>query len=247
MTNLNPTSEAPKPSDKAPEGVVGGTFRLDAMSSAGGDAAPTETASAPRKTWKSTQSIALAVLIAAGAGIVYGMRQAGIGPMAAFATTKMPDYDVTKAPSSRTADHQRILRDLAATSVTGQVPPEQVQKNPFMLADLLLDDAAPVGEDQTAAAERARQERMRRDAEAHRRMVETALDRMKLNGIMGADASGASGVARINGELYRVGEEIEELFVLKAIHPRSVELEANGQIVQVSLDSNDQKSPRKKK
>lgn len=245
---MNPTTEPGNTTEQTPDGVVGGTFRLDAMSPGAGDAAAADAVQTPRKSWKSTQTIALLVLLAAGGGIVYGMRQAGIGPMAAFATTKMPDYDVTKAPGSKTADHQRILKDLAATNITGQVPADKVQKNPFLLADLLGDDTAPVGEDQTAAAERARQERMRRDSEAHRKMVESELAGMKINGIMGADATGNAGVVRLNGDLYRVGEEVAELFTVKAIHPRSVELDSKGEVFTVSLDAtNDSKGSKKKK
>jgi len=248
VTNLNPTAENTSQTEATPDGVVGGTFRLDAMSPGAADSAPAEAAAAPRRGWKSTQSIALLVLVAAGGGIVYGMRQAGIGPMAAFATTKMPDYDVTKAPGSRTADHQRILKDLASTNITGQVPANQVQKNPFLLADLLGDEVAPVGEDQSAAQERARQERMRRDSEARRKMIESTLAGMKINGIMGADASGNAGVARINGDLYRVGEQVADTFTLKAIRPRSVELDVGGEVFTVSIDaSNDPKGAKKKK
>lgn len=246
--NLNSVPEPANSAEKAPEGVVGGTFRLDSMSPGAGDGAGSDLAAPPRKGWKSTQTIALVVLLGAGGGIVYGMRQAGIGPMAAFATTKMPDYDVTKAPGSKTADHKRILKDLSSTNVTGQVPANQVQKNPFLLADLLGDEAAPVGEDQSAATERARMERMRRDAEAHKKIVEGELSRMVVNGIMGADSTGTAGVARLNGDLFRVGDEVAELFTVKAIHARSVELESKGEVFTVSLDaSNDPKGSKRKK
>ena len=99
-----------------------------------------------------------------------------------------------------------------------------------------------------AKFERARQERMKRDAEAHRKMIESELAGMKINGIMGADASGNAGVARLNGELYRVGDEVAELFIVKAIRPRSVELDADGQVFTVSLDVvNEPKGSKKKK
>jgi hypothetical protein len=190
------------------------------------------------------------VLVIAGGGIVYGMRQAGIGPMAVFATAKMPDYDVTKSTGSKTADHKLILRDLASTGVTGQVPADQVQKNPFVIAELLHEDVAAIGDDQSAAHEKARQERMKRDSEAHRKMVESELAGMKVNGIMGADSTGTAGVVRIDGELYRVGDEVAELFKLKAIHSRSVELldEHRNETHTVSLDgTNESKSSKKKK
>ena len=146
MTNLNPTApqgQTDKP-EAAPDGVVGGTFRLEAMS-ASGDAPAIDPSVAPaRKGLRSTQTIALALLVAAAGGVVYGMRQAGIGPMGALATTKMPDYDVTKAPGSKTADHKRVLAQLEATTTGAQVPADQVQKNPFRLADLLSTDGGPV-------------------------------------------------------------------------------------------------------
>lgn len=249
MTNMNPNAEPGNPNqEQVPDGVVGGTFRLDAMSPGTEDGGSAGSAAVPRRGWRSTQTIALAVLLAAGGGIVYGMRQAGIGPMAAFATTKMPDYDVTKAPGSKTADHKRILKDLASTNITGQVPADQVQKNPFLLADLLGEETVVAGEDATAAQERARHEREKRDAEAHRKMVEHELAGMKINGIMGATAAGDTGVVRINGELYRVGDDVVELFTLKAIQSRGVELESNGQVFTVSLDaSNEAKGSKKKK
>jgi len=236
------TPEAP------PQGVIGGTFRLDTMAPGASEAAQSEIPAPARRGWRSTQSMALAVLLVAGGGIVYGMRQAGIGPLASFATSQMPDYDVTKAPGSKTADHQRILKDLAATNITGQVPADKVQKNPFLLADLLGTEPVIPGEDTSAASERASQERIKRDAEAHRRMIDSELAGMKINGIMGADATGAQGVARLNGELYRVGEEVAQLFIVKSIRPRSVELEAMGEVFTVSLDAPaDGKGPRKKK
>jgi hypothetical protein len=244
MTNLNPT--APHgPTDKAepaPDGVVGGTFRLEALS-ASGDATPVDPAVAPaRKGLRSTQTIALALLVAAAGGVVYGMRQAGIGPMGALATTKMPDYDVTKAPGSKTADHRRVLAQLEASTTGAQVPADQVQKNPFRLADLLSTDAGPADDGASEAAERARAERMRRDAEARAKRVAGELASLKVNAIMG----GSNPVARIGGDLYRVGDTVGE-FTVTAIRAREVDLESDGQTYTLSLDQPDPRKPVKKK
>ncbi|MBX3402971.1 MAG: hypothetical protein KF699_06095 [Phycisphaeraceae bacterium] len=244
MTNLNPT--APQgPADKpeaAPDGVVGGTFRLEAMS-ASGDAPPLDPSVAPaRKGLRSTQTIALALLVVAAGGVVYGMRQAGIGPMGALATTKMPDYDVTKAPGSKTADHKRVLAQLEATTTGAQVPADQVQKNPFRLADLLSTDGGPVDDGASEAAERARAERVRRDAEARAKRVAGELASLKVNAIMG----GSTPVARLGGDLYRVGDTVGE-FTVTAIRAREVDLESDGQTYTLSLDQSDpRKSVRKK-
>lgn len=244
MTNLNPT--APQgPTDKpepAPDGVVGGTFRLEAMSTSG-DAPAIDPSVAPaRKGLRSTQTIALALLVAAAGGVVYGMRQAGIGPMGALATTKMPDYDVTKAPGSKTADHKRVLAQLEATTTGAQVPADQVQKNPFRLADLLSTDGGPVDDGASEAAERARAERVRRDAEARAKRVSAELNSLKVNAIMG----GSTPVARLSGELYRVGDAVGE-FTVTAIRAREVDLESDGQIYTLSLDQSDPRKSAKKK
>lgn len=244
MTNLNPTGpqgSTDKP-DAAPDGVVGGTFRLDAMAPGSADGATDVLAAPPRKGLRSTQTIALALLVAAAGGVVYGMRQAGIGPMAAFATTKMPDYDVTKAPGSKTADHKRVLAQLEAANTGSQVPADQVQKNPFRIADLLATDAEPLDENAGEAAERARAERMRRDAEAREKRVATELAGLKVNSIMG----GSNPVARISGELYRVGDVIGE-FTVKDIRSREVDLDSDGHVYTLSLDQADTKKSAKRK
>lgn len=244
MTNLNPTAPqgAPDKPDAAPDGVVGGTFRLEAMA-AGADPAPVDPSVAPaRRGLRSTQTVALALLVAAAGGVVYGMRQAGIGPMGALATTKMPDYDVTKAPGSKTADHKRVLAQLEATTTGAQVPPDQVQKNPFRLADLLSTDAGPIDDGASEAAERARAERARRDAEARAKRVASDLASLKVNAIMG----GSTPVARLSGEMYRVGDRVGD-FTVTAIRAREVDVEADGQTYTLSLDQPDPKKAPKRK
>lgn len=235
MTRLNTgsdlapaaTSDASADSEK---GLVGGTFRLDAMSP--GSAADASAMSAPRKSG-ATQAAFFAVLVVAAGGIVYGMRQLGIGPLKSFAAIKTPDYDVTKGVSVANSDHQRVLRELSAAAVTAQVPPEQVQKNPFRLADAL--GPAPTGEDDAKRSEaqrRAAEEKARKESEARKRQIETRVAQLKINAIM----TGARPMARVGDSLVRVGDTIDELFKVKAINNRSIEVEADGVTYLISLD-----------
>ncbi|MBX3385316.1 MAG: hypothetical protein KF768_01955 [Phycisphaeraceae bacterium] len=224
--DLRDAAGAPNETEK---GLVGGTFRLDAMSP--GSAADASEMSAPRKTG-ATQAAFFAVLIVAAGGVVYGMRQMGIGPLKSFGAIKAPEYDVTKGVSVANSDHQRVLRELSAAALTAQVPPEQVQKNPFRLADAL--GPAPGDDDakRSEAQRRAAEEKTRKEAEARKRQIETRLTQLKINSIM----TGARPMARVGDSMVRVGDTIEELFKVKAINNRSIEVEADGVTYLLSLD-----------
>lgn len=218
------------PQTETEKGLVGGTFRLDAMSP--GSAADAAAMSGPRKS-AATQAIFFAVLVVAAGGIVYGMRQLGIGPLKGFGSVKAPDYDVTKGVSVTNSDHQRVLRELTAATNTAQVPPEQVQKNPFRLADALgTPTETDTDANKSEAQRRAADERARKEAEAHRKAVESKLAGLKINSIM----TGAKPMARIGDTLVRVGDTLDETFKIKAINPRSIELEADGVTYLLSLD-----------
>lgn len=204
----------------------GGVFRLDSM---GGPAegAP-EALVAPKKGRLSMQTLFLGLLLLGGGGLIYGMRIVGIGPLSAIANAKVPEYDLSK-PGSRTAEHQRVLNDLNTSHVKAQVPVDQVQKNPFRMADVLGPETTT---EDPAAAAKASAERFKRDQEAKRRRVESTLASLKVHGILG----GSNPVARIGDQAVRVGEMVADMFTVSAIHGRSVDLEFEGDIFTLNLD-----------
>jgi hypothetical protein len=204
-------------------GAPGGVFRLEAMAPGVENA---EALAQPKKRKLSTQTLILAMLLVAGGGLVYAMRVLGIGPLTTLGATKMPDYDLTSG-KSKTAEHKRVLEQLNAANVTTQVPVEQVQKNPFVMSELLGPEPTAADPNAKAGAERAK-----RDADARKRRFETALNGLKLNGVLG----GSNPVARISGDAVRVGDVVGEIFKVKAIHDRRVELEFDGQIFTLSMD-----------
>lgn len=211
--------------------LAGGAFRLDAMSP--GTEAEGTVLSAPKKPNIVVQLGFFAVLLVAAGGVVYSMRKMGIGPLKAFAATKMPDYDVTRS-TALGADHQKVLNDLQRASSAAQVPADQVQKNPFRLADSMNNSA----EDDAADAKKTEQQRLaaaarvKRDAEARAKAIEAKLNTIKIHSIM----RGATPVARVNEDFVRVGDTIDELFLVKAINERSIEVDADGVTYLLSLD-----------
>ncbi len=230
---LAPTSginDSLQPGTQSEKGLVGGTFRLDAMSP--GSATEASGMSGRRKS-AGMQAVFFAVLVVAAGGVVYAMRQMGIGPLKGFASMKAPDYDVTKGVSVANSDHQRVLKELSAATQTAQVPPEQVQKNPFRLADALGTSPAPdEGATKSEAQRRAAEEKARKDAETRHKQIEAKLATLKINSIM----TGSKPMARLGDTLVHVGDMLDETFKVKAINSRSVELEANGVTYLLSLD-----------
>ncbi|MCC6320684.1 MAG: hypothetical protein IT438_04515 [Phycisphaerales bacterium] len=233
----DPKSDAP--------GGGGGVFRLDAL--APGAAEAGKDAFAAPKSRVSQSALFFLVLMVIGGGILFFMRQIGIGPMASFAKIKAPDYDVTKDLKGKTGDHKRVLKDLSESSVKTQVPIDQVQKNPFKLAEMVNTPPDPNEDGEKAA--RAAAERARRDQEARRRQVDSVLGTLKVRAILG---SGPNSVAQINDDAVRIGDSIQELFTVKAMRDREIDLETeDGQVYTISLDdgSNAGKSksaPRRK-
>ncbi len=250
-TNPNPSSNPgsgglmPLDADTNQQGAGGGAgttgvFRLETMAP-GVDNAQQGGLAAPRKRKVSTQAIALGVLLAVGGGMIYAMRLLGIGPMTRLVSAAIPDYDLTK-PSARAADHQKILQDLAANHAASQVPADEVQKNPFRMSDVVAPTAmAPTGDPN--AAGRAAADRARRDAELRQGKMQAALSSLKVNGIIG----GSNPVARISGEAVRVGDTVAEIFTVKAIHGRGVDLEHEGVTYTLSMDDDSANSTKPKK
>jgi hypothetical protein len=230
--------------DQAQASGGGGVFRLEAM--APGMENAEAVMAAPRKRKISTQALALAILLVVGLLMIYGMRLLGIGPLTRLQAAPIPDYDVSK-PSARMSDHKKILQDLAVDHAASQVPVSEVQKNPFKMSDIVPQApvaGGPPGADPNAAA-RSAADRERAAAEKKRQTIHQTLAGLKVNGIIG----GSNPVARISGEAVRVGDTVGEMFTVKAIKGRSVEVELEGEIYELHMDDDDMNStmhPKKK-
>jgi hypothetical protein len=234
LSSIDPASpDAPVKNGADAAGGGGGVFRLDSL--APGATEFGDAGSSGRKRKFSTQTLALTFLLAAGGATVYGMRMIGIGPMAALARGKMTEFESAVTPATRGADHKRVIEDLTTSHVNSQVPADQVQKNPFRMAEALSADVKP--SDNGAA--KAGADRVRRDAEARRKKIETTIATLKVHGIL----AGSNPVARISGQTVRVGDTVEEVFTVKAIHGRAVDLEADGEVFTLSIDDDQSKQP----
>lgn len=218
---------------------LGGVFRLDALSpgaSASGEAFT------PTRGKLSTQTLLLAVLLFSGVGIVYGMRVLGVGSLKNLASASVPDYDISKTGVNKTLEHKLAIEALHASDVRVQVPTEEVQKNPFKMADALSKTAAPAGDDDKRAKQMA--DKLRRESESRKQHVADTVSKMKVNSILG----GSNPVARIDGDFVRVGDTVADVFTVKSIVGRTVELEVDGKVFALTMDEdlNENKKSKKK-
>ncbi|MBY0308499.1 MAG: hypothetical protein K2Q09_07130 [Phycisphaerales bacterium] len=139
-------------------------------------------------------------ILAIAAVAIWGMRSIGLRGQTGVMAQEVQDamsIDTNKK-AVMTVEDQRLLADLTASRTANQVPGDDLQKNPFALSDaarpkpktLPGEPLPPTATDEEIKA-------------ARQRDLLAMLAEFKLQGVMG----GATGVARINGRPYRVGDE----------------------------------------
>jgi len=204
----------------------------DAAGGAGGGATSLaglgEAEQAAKKSTIPPGVLLLALVVAVSGGLLYGMRQVGLG---VGLDLRLPtiDYpvDAAEAVVVRDERHQRIMDDLATSESILQVPLDNLQRNPFRLDSAPAEIVAEPGEDPEATAARIAAERERQ----RRQEIKRTLDAIEVNSVL----TGAVPLARINGKPVRIGERVADVFVVRAIYGRTVELEADGRVYRKTM------------
>lgn len=181
--------------------------------------------SSPRGRKVNVQTLVVVGVVVASAGLLYAMRLHGMGAGMKFDGLAKIDYDWTKPQNE---GHQKqVLADLARSGKGVEPLVEHLPKNPFSL-DLDAPSSTPVAlTDPNAAARRSELERQVREKE-----VLSALSTLQLNSVM----EGRVPLARIGTRIYRIGDTVGEHFVLRAVHGRTVDLEADGRVYALSIE-----------
>ena len=177
-----------------------------------------------------SQTLVIALVLLASGGALYMMRKQGMGSGVDFNPPRL-DYDIDKASKGPSDAQQReILSALARSQDPSQVHAEKIEKNPFE-----LDASATVmhGETITDPAEKQRQAQLMQ-AQVRQQQLTAALAGVEVGAIM----AGNIPLARINGKIVREGEMVADLFMVKEIHDRSVDLEADGKTFTVNMSEN---------
>ncbi|MFT3686470.1 MAG: hypothetical protein QM783_16380 [Phycisphaerales bacterium] len=185
-------------------------------------------------------------IFAVAAVSIWGMRSIGLrgqtGVVAGEISAEM-SIDTNKR-AVMTVEDQRLLRDLNASRTDKQVPGDELQKNPFALADAARPKLRPNANQPAPAG--ASDEEIR---EARKNDLVAALGDFKLQGVMG----GTNPVVRINGKAYRVGDTLGDKadskmspvgqatnaakFLITAIEGREITVTAEGFTFILSMDA----------
>jgi hypothetical protein len=186
-----------------------------------GDGTPIEVRS-PSVLKSRSVGMLLVVLVAGGTLMI--MRQFGLGSRLKLVDIKI-SYPLDNARKADVFKHQRMLADLRDSSDAPQVPLKDVKKNPFLLG-LQSDIAAAPDKKPSTPFDQEEFERQQR-----MQLIQTTFDGLRLNSVVG----GAVSVARISGKSVRVGDSVAGLFVVKAIHGRTVELSADDVVYELVI------------
>lgn len=198
-------------SESAPEGGAG-------LIGVGADLPTGE--SAARKASTGTLILLLVVVVAGGSLAI--MRQFGLGTRLHLIDVKI-DYPVEQSRAEDIAQQRKVLAELRDSATSVQVPLDEVKKNPFELA---LNPEALQAAPPPAPVDRQAIERERRAT-----LIRTTLASLEVNSIVG----GSIPIARISGENVRVGDTVRNLFVVKSIVGRTVELAVDGQTFTLTM------------
>lgn len=184
---------------------------------------------------RSRSAMVAAFVVVAAVGSLFAMRQLGLGPALSLADVAV-EYTPEESAKAGIASG-KVLADLERSRRAVQVPQENITQDPFELnADKGIDTSPKIDAD---LAMRAELERQRQALEARAKKIETALNGLTLQSVM----LGSKPVARINGEIYRVGMTIADYFIITGIEGREVTLFADDQTYTLSIDSSPSKRP----
>lgn len=168
-----------------------------------------------------SRAVGMLLVVVVAAGTLMIMRQLGLGTRLKLVDVKI-SYPLDDSRSDDVRMHQKMLADLRDSSDAPQVPLKDVKKNPFLLG--VESEIAAAPNNPSTPFDKKAHERQQR-----LQLIQRTFDGLMLNSVLG----GAVSVARISGQSVRVGDIVAELFVVKSIHGRTVELSVDDDVYEL--------------
>jgi hypothetical protein len=198
-----------------------GTFPMPGME---GDA------NAPRKVKVNAQAVVLVIILGVSAAALASMRHIGIKSGIDFNNGSKTPVQPAAAQDEpeKAARYDRIMKDLQQlqtpldialgelAKIPALIPTDQKVAKPFEE----IRPTGPSDEDNKKSSDMARIAASREAAK-----------KLELQSVMG----GKVPLARIDGKFYRIGDLVNEKFIVRAIDHRSVVVEANGETFEVEM------------
>jgi len=199
-----------------------GTFPMPGME---GDA------SAPRKMKVNAQAVVLVIILGVSAAALASMRHIGMKSGINFKDQKSTIQPAAlQDEPEKAARYERIMKDLQQlqtpldialgelAKIPALIPTDQKVAKQFIESSPIGGPLPPVD-----TSERDRLTRIALDREAAKKL--------ELQSVMG----GKVPLARIDGKFYRIGDLVNEKFIVRTIDHRSVTVEANSETFEVEM------------
>ena len=186
------------------------TDPLQAADHAGEDTKPVERYGNDRRSRLPMQAAVVGGVLLVAGGVIFWMHHQGIAPAKLLKPMQMR-YTIEQTQARFYDGEDRIMRSLARSGPPPQIPVEEIPENPFRLERAPVQEgpaphveAAPVRDEVLIQAEK---------------MLTTLRVEMVLN-------NEQNPLAKINGQVYRVGDKIDGVLEVVGISGRSVTLRA---------------------
>jgi hypothetical protein len=183
-----------------------------------------------RKSRVPTQAIVILLILGVSTAALVTMRRIGMKSGMSMAVAELPqNLMINKEDSIKSSNYERIMADLQRVQKPLDVALGEFGKSPFMMASPVsaAQVQAPTLDPAAQAAEKTRREK-----EARREKLAQAFTTLRLQSVM----DGRNPLCRINGDVFRVGDSIGELFFVKSIKGRDVQIGADDDTFLLSMD-----------
>lgn len=217
---------------------------LQAGSAEGAPAAPARPKS---KFSAQSQNVITALVIAISGGLLFAMRQIGMGSGVAEAEEIIIHYQPVNIDPAKRAAQERALAGLQRMTVPMPLEPGTFNLSPFLTKEKAEDPGEDEAKLAEALAKQRREEAARRAAEETKATTRALAAKLVVHSIL----EGAVPIARLGEDVVRVGDRVEETFSVVSIGNRQVVLEALAEkggerfiLVQEDLAQNGVKKPK---
>lgn len=183
---------------------------------------------APAKKGLPPEALMMFGLIAASALLLYGLRLYGMRGGLAMADMQI---EYTRDETIVGDTQERVMAELARQKGPSQVPLERIHVNPFLIPEEKREEPVIQTESEAVLAARRMLEEQKAAAAARKIKVEEELSQLALQGVM----QGRVPLARVNGEVVRVGDKIGEFCVVREIKGRSIIIEADEGLYELAM------------
>lgn len=183
----------------------------------------------PRKVKVNSQAVVLVIILGVSAAALASMRHIGMKAGINYSVDSAPQPTASKDDPEKVARYDRIMKDLHQLQQPLDIALGELSKIPALIpTDRKVDTSAggpSIAQTDEGAADRARQ--------AERAKLRKDAANLKLQSCMG----GRVPLARIDGKFYRIGDLVNDKFILREIENRSVTVEVEGETIQIEMDT----------